>query len=427
MTEEELNAEVESRIREMEEATEKSAGLLRLRNYAEELMRELGSHGDYRDPDAVIARMSAVVNRAEAEFSAGILDYRRERAEAAVRDAVAGGDIDGIRNALSELDSVSGSRKIETFADFVRSDWQRGLRYGTGPLGYQFNRFRNFEKRIDGLQTGLHGIIAGPNVGKSVLMVNLMMDLLESNGGIRILFVTLDDRRDVTLHYAYALLTDLVINKTFPGRIEGQALQLLEESRDRILELADRMEILDGSEVRTVADLDAAVRRFDADAAFVDAALKFAGGQADKRVAAEMASDGMKRIAETHDIPVVFSHEIRKVDIDRQGKRRPLHLDDTKETMQVAYDMKTGLILEPVRDSDLEDEDVPELELKLKYAKNKSGSFRGTDYLRFTRAKATMMELEKPTRMEDQEDEVSRNKTTRKDNDVRRDSKGRPV
>jgi len=119
--------------------------------------------------------------------------------------------------------------------------------------------------------------------------------------------------------------------------------------------------------------------------------LKLASGAQDKRLAAEAASDGIKRIAEKFDIPVVFSHELRKRTMRGDKVAEPV-LEDTKESAQIAYDMTTGFIITPVNESDLEDPYTVRLQLKLKFAKNKNGDFRGTDYLMFHRKYARIEE-----------------------------------
>jgi len=80
-------------------------------------------------------------------------------------------------------------------------------------IGYELKDFSEIDKEISGVQPGLYIVAADPNIGKTAMMVSLMIDVLRSNPDVSCLFYSMDYSRDAIINRMLAHLTDMKINE----------------------------------------------------------------------------------------------------------------------------------------------------------------------------------------------------------------------
>jgi len=79
-------------------------------------------------------------------------------------------------------------------------------------LGYRLNSFNTIEKNLDGIQEGLYLVGGYSNVGKTNFLINLFLDVVESNNNVDAVFFSLDDTRKIIINRLVALKSGLEIN-----------------------------------------------------------------------------------------------------------------------------------------------------------------------------------------------------------------------
>ena len=119
----------------------------------------------------------------------------------------------------------------------VVNDWDRKIwnRKNT-LLGLDAKRFPQFISNMDGIQNMFYLIAGDTNIGKSALLLNLALDLIESNDDVFVLFFSIDDSLSQLLPRMVALDKDIAINTVSNPKFKIQLNDSIpQESKEIIL------------------------------------------------------------------------------------------------------------------------------------------------------------------------------------------------
>lgn len=293
----------------------------------------------------------------------------------------------------------------------VVNDWDRKVWSRTGNLlGLKTNRFPILEKQVDGIQN-MYYIFAGQtNIGKSALLLNMSMDIVESNEDVFVLFFSVDDTISQLVPRILALKTDMAINAMSNPKFKIKFNNdLTEQEKERMLieraecieglkGLAERFAIKEESEAKYVEDIEKYIKIYKKLAGtkqlvvFIDNLHRMGSRQRlETRQLYMHISDTLKLWKTKYDVPILATAELRKI-----NEGRPT-LADIKETNDFIYDADlVGLLYSDFySNSDtmlkfVPDTDVPdgggELEkpvVEVNFAKNKTSEFKSTIYYKF--------------------------------------------
>lgn len=260
-------------------------------------------------------------------------------------------------------------------------------------IGYDLNKFPTIANNFDGIQPGFYIIAADANVGKTALLANLCLDLLETNSDVKVLYFSLDDSLIETSYRFLGIRADLPIN-TIKAPLRDPAnmplvqhahseyLKLLKSNRFMIYDLrtldkADRIEEI----VKTENNQKLVV--------FLDAIFNIpTANSGDIRVANMERAQYLKSIVDKYRIPLIVTAELRKKPVEASQNKKP-GMHDIMETGKYAYNANAILMLSMKN----ADNKLAVSELKVEFVKNKFSSFKGEITLFFTRDKGIISEV----------------------------------
>ena len=81
-------------------------------------------------------------------------------------------------------------------------------------LGFPLTKFKELAVHVDGLQPGFYLLGAESNVGKTAVLTNLCLDILDTNPDVTVLYFSVDDSRKGTSYRFISIMTQIRINET---------------------------------------------------------------------------------------------------------------------------------------------------------------------------------------------------------------------
>jgi len=263
-------------------------------------------------------------------------------------------------------------------------------------LGFGSNKFLNLCKDIDGIQPGFYIIGAETNIGKTALLTNLFLDIIETNPHSKGIYYSLDDSKDVIINRMLSIKTGLPINQVQRKQDNETDEHKLSGAYSELKKLAesDRINIKDQAEINHVDSLEIDIRE-RADGNFfvvIDGLYNLEVGSDRTGGLREVNIDRANRIkalVDTYRIPIIVTGELRKRSKDESSKKSP-QIDDLMETGKFAYNANLVWLIYPEDRDDFEKSD--EAILLVKFAKNKLSHFKDFRKLRFIRAKGIIKE-----------------------------------
>jgi len=258
-------------------------------------------------------------------------------------------------------------------------------------LGYPLNGFPELCKNIDGLQPGYYMIAGDTNTGKTAFLVNLFLDIIESNDDLYGIYFSLDDSRNTILNRMLAVVSGIEINTVQkPALIEKSKKPRLSDAYEFFNELADdRFAIKNMDETRNIDQLEDQIKEGLKEHGkifvMIDGLynLDASGSMQGAREENIERANKIKALSTRYDIPVICSGEMRKFakrgDAQNKKVNREPTIHDLMETGKFAYNSDLVLLLHT------ETPDSDDITIKLIYAKNKLSWFRASQELIFFR------------------------------------------
>jgi replicative DNA helicase len=279
-------------------------------------------------------------------------------------------------------------------ADFLRVKQSSDAKRQAGvQLGYQLKEFPQVADAMDGVQPGLILVGADPNTGKTMLLVNLAIDLLRSNDRANVLFYTLDDSRNTIVNRFLAKLAQIEINKVQTHQDDKANQSTLDVAYKWMADMSKgRLDILELSDGMTMNAIREKVRsnpkRTDT-IVLIDGVynIPLEGSHDSIREENIARANGLKGIAKAFNIPLIGTAELRKRTQEEANKRqRTLH--DLMESVKYAYNADVILLLTPTEEMEkFRTQSEPFVDLT--FEKNKLSGYRDTVRLKFRKAVAT--------------------------------------
>ena len=314
------------------------------------------------------------------------------------------GDLEGASQLLNtksvELKNELYKTKIEPIAllsDRLMEKYEQEKNRESILLGYPLTKFKNLCENIDGLQPGLYIIGAKTNVGKTALLTNIAMDLINSNPEVRVLYFSLDDSWSVITNRFLGILTGLELNKV--QRMQGCESDAIKvrDAYQELARLADdgRLYIKDLSEVTNFNQAEAVLRELYEEgnlAVFIDGLynLEVEGNGGGIRETNIERANRLKLLVDTYRIPLVCTAELRKK-TKEEGKDKPPTVSDLMETGKFGYNANVVWLLYPENFS--ESKGADQFMIKLDYAKNKMSHYKDYQTLIFEKKKGIIREI----------------------------------
>jgi hypothetical protein len=263
-------------------------------------------------------------------------------------------------------------------------------------LGFPLTKFKELAGHVDGLQPGFYLLAAETNVGKTAVLTNMCLDILETNPDVTVMYFSLDDSRKYTAYRFLSIITQLSINDTHKQQTDPVRAKVLMDSRKNLIELvrSERLIVKDTAEINTADQLIAEIQGFKDKGklvVFIDGLYnllvgdKFKGSTREDNI--ERARI-VKYLVDTYRIPLITTGELRKKTKEEKKDKEPV-IDDLMETGKFAYNANVVWLLYGKADDLKSDEPT----LTLEYVKNKLSDYKGIQYLTFKRATGTMNEV----------------------------------
>ena len=282
--------------------------------------------------------------------------------------------------------------------DFLAAKKNRDAERNAGDrIGFALQDFAEIDRELLGLQSGLYIIAADPNIGKTALMVSLMIDVLNSNADASCLFYSMDDSRDMIVNRLLAHLADMRINDVRFKMADDRQKQLLENAYQLLTRWFQegRIDIREGSDFLTMSRINSEIRRHDNReklVVFIDGLYNVPLETAHDSIRVENIerANQVKQLVRSFKVPVIATAEFRKQGREESAqakKERTLH--DIMETGKYGYNADLAILLSPKDVEAYREQDEPIIVAD--FSKNKLESFRGSMEFKFIRAKSVMM------------------------------------
>ena len=309
------------------------------------------------------------------------------------------------RNPLENIrEEIETNELYKEFRDNV--DLVDKYCHTRGTFGGLDMGFPQMTEALEGLQPGIILIAGQPNVGKSAIVLQMALQVAQSNDKVYCMYHSIDDNIKEMLPRAAATLARVPINQIkFPQKLEqeGQirALERRARALQEIKQLSSRFGIRDSLYNGEGADIEAiehSVKHMRMSLPedvkiclfidnFHDLNSKTITRTESEAKRYEYICDKLTSMANNYDMPIVCSAELKKLN----GTRRPT-AEDVRESVKIAYEAKAILLC--YNEVGLKGEaanvywDDPSREgkqpvLEVHFGKNKLSSFKGRLFYNF--------------------------------------------
>ncbi len=261
-------------------------------------------------------------------------------------------------------------------------------------LGYPLTKFNQLAEHIDGVQPGLYFIGAEPNIGKTALLMNLTLDMIDTNPDVSVIYFSLDDDRTKIAYRLLSILCDLHIKEVRRGTNIAVNRNLITEKRKVLIDLlvSGRLMIPDLVDVNHIEHLQKFLNENNKENLIVciDGLYNLdIPGKDGIRVENIGRANAVKYIVDKLGIPIFVTGELRKK-MKGEGKDKKPTIDDLMESGKYAYNASVVWIL---YNEDNDDLNFHKPVLNLEYCKNKVSEYKGVQKIVFARNSGIITEV----------------------------------
>ena len=263
-------------------------------------------------------------------------------------------------------------------------------------LGLPLTKFKELAGHVDGLQPGFYLLGAESNIGKTAVLTNMCLDVLETNPDVTVIYFSLDDQRMYTVKRFLSIMTQLNTNDASKKQTDPVKAKNLNFARKSLVGLvrSGRLIVKDIEQVSNVEQIKAEIKQVSDKSklvVFIDGLYnlevgeKSRGGIREENI--ERARQ-VKQLVDIYRIPILTTGELRKK-TKEEGKDKAPTVHDLMETGKFAYNANVVWLLY----GKVEELKGVQPALTLEYVKNKLSDFKGIQNLEFIRATGTMKEI----------------------------------
>ena len=291
--------------------------------------------------------------------------------------------------AEAPIEALTKRPKERAKAYFEQSLTREGI------LGYKVG-FKELERKLDGIQTGMYLVGAIANVGKTTWLLNLSRSILKENKDVQILFFSIDDNfrkiyfrllaieAQAEINTVANIGQRIRLNKDIDDEQKKDFLHRFEMAKQRVDKTLERLILLDETDGNSVDFIkDTVEQMYLKNNKLIVIADNFhkirtPGIHGDAKSRFTHLSEEMKGLVNKYDIPLLMTVELRKLNHD--GPPTP---DDLKDTVDLHYDCDVTFMLhsesERKEDSDkfhyIDGKKYPIIDIHVQ--KNKISDFKG--------------------------------------------------
>ena len=276
----------------------------------------------------------------------------------------------------NQKDSENGIPEFDLETYLLDKYETESVRDPNKQLGYKLNKFSKIQTKLDGIQAGFYIIAAETNIGKTALLTNLFMDLVENNENLTGVYFSMDDHKKDIINKIVAAKTGIAITPMQKRQKLSNDQLKIKSAYNSIIDLyrQKRLMIFDQGNLHHMSQVSALAQELKPKRFFfaVDGIFNIdVGDYAYKREENIERANELKRISDIYQIPVICTAEVRKS--IQKTSNRTLTLDDIMETAKYVYNANVVWLLSGSGED--------EISLTLNYAKNKLEKFKKTQSL----------------------------------------------
>lgn len=312
-------------------------------------------------------------------------------------------DMKGIDDYFDEDGNIASEyEKTPNLNSIIQEKLERSRKRKDETLGFKLNTFKQIEKDLEGLQSGLYLVGGQANTGKTAFIVNLFLDVIRSNDDAYGLYFSLDDSKRIILSRMVASIAKRPIN--WVDRVgslkEPEDIKRLKDAYKSILDLAEnRFNLWDITDAVAISKIKGLIDKTLKDHPKKKLVLAIDGlhnldteqGVDSLRMDNINRANLIKQLVDTYGVPILSTVELRKPTRTKTKDEPTLH--DINETGKFAYNANVVFILSNPDESQLENECIDKpISIDLHYAKNKLSHIRSKREIQFTRAFSYMDE-----------------------------------
>jgi DNA primase catalytic core len=294
----------------------------------------------------------------------------------------------------TQPNSTAKSQPV-SLRDYIKNKFTKESQKDKEYLGFEMKMFKKTCQHTDGIQPGFYLLGAETNIGKTACLVNMFIDLIISNPGVKGIYFSLDDSKDIIINRLIGILTNLPLNQL--QRKQGQQdyanTNQAYQTLDKLI-AEDRLDIKDLGEVKHINSCTDIIKENVNRPLFIiidglyNLDVDSSSGQT-REMNIDRANQ-IKALVDIHRIPVICSGELRKKATGDSAKKKPT-LSDIMETGKLAYNANIVWLLYPKDIKKFAQDDEPVLTLE--FAKNKLSHFRSEIDLKFIRKTGKIEEV----------------------------------
>jgi len=277
------------------------------------------------------------------------------------------------------------------------------------PLGFYLDKFKKLQNGIDGLREGFYLIGAESNVGKTAFLVNLCMNVIESNSGqedpprkkAKCLYFSIDDSRERIIERIYSRATNIKLWEIYKKQkdifFEAQRQakdDLIEYYRDNridFFEMSNANQIIEAIEKEQAKEHNLIV--IIDGLSYLDITnYKITGMKESEQTKEIKQAEFMKEISLKYKIPAIGTVEVKKPEKANNTDERKLTIHDIKGSTSLPFRADFVLLLNPKSLEEFYNPKNEEVELIGFIGKNKLGRERGKIYFTHYRNVAKLEE-----------------------------------
>lgn len=288
-------------------------------------------------------------------------DFTRKEGMAKKLSAIIDVSVESINKEVTRTAKQGKGKQLTTSEDILEelncferivNDWDRKIwDRKNALLGLSMNNFPMFTKETDGLQNMFYLIAADTNVGKSAMLLEMSMDLIESNEDVFVLYFSVDDALSQLIPRLVASDIDMHINTVSNPKFKIQYNDdLIDTKKDEMLlkrteainklkARSDKFAIKGENEAKKMEDIEKFIRIYKKIAGtkqlvvIIDNIHRMSSYERmETRQLYMKISDSLKEWKNEFDIPILVTAELKKTE-----GRRPKG-DDIKEVKDLQYD-----------------------------------------------------------------------------------------
>ena len=269
-----------------------------------------------------------------------------------------------------ELAKIDGDNGYEFLDNLFEECKQRDA---NKLLGWPLNKFKQLAKNIDGIQQGLYLIPGEAGAGKTMFLINLFLDIIQTNENISGYYISLDDPKSVILHRSMACLSGVSINNVqkLKGSISNQ--NKVSDAKNTLSDLfqSKRMNLFDIGKVKHINQLKTLADKVSSENKkffiVIDGVYNLGvGNHGEARNENIKRANYLKELSDVYNIPLICTAEVRKDD-GRSKVARVLSNNDIMESGKYIFNANSIWMLAKI----LNNRGVFMNQLKLYCTKNK--------------------------------------------------------